>query len=142
MLAVTTGVIVLCYLQAATMPAGGYRRRLSPAVIAGAAGWMAGARALGGSAAHATATARDLREGRGVSDKYGVRDAACPLSTRGGRGGGTRVVGEFSAVHGGQQRGCRDTLACRVPAREEGSECTEGTRRVQSVRVEGRGVST
>jgi hypothetical protein len=40
--------------------AGGYRRRLSPAVVAGAAGWKAGARALGGSAAHTTATARDL----------------------------------------------------------------------------------
>ena len=25
-------------------------------------------------------------EGRGVSDLYGVEDAACPLSTRGGRG--------------------------------------------------------
>jgi hypothetical protein len=30
-------------------------------------------------------------EGRGVSDWYGVRDAACPLSTRGGRGGGAPV---------------------------------------------------
>ena len=27
-------------------------------------------------------------EGRGVSDSYGVRDAACPISTRGGGGGG------------------------------------------------------
>jgi len=27
-----------------------------------------------------------LREGRGVSDQYGVRNAACPLSTRGGGG--------------------------------------------------------
>ena len=26
-------------------------------------------------------------EGRGASDQYGVRDAACPLSTRGGGGG-------------------------------------------------------
>ena len=31
-------------------------------------------------------------EGRGVSDLYGVRDAACPLSTRGGRGGNTRTA--------------------------------------------------
>ena len=37
----------------------------------------------------AAARARGVRlvrsEGRGVSDQYGVRDAACPLSTRGGR---------------------------------------------------------
>ena len=29
-----------------------------------------------------------LRDGRGVSDQYGMRDAACPLSTGGGGGGG------------------------------------------------------
>jgi len=34
--------------------------------------------------------ARARGEGRGVSDQYGVRDAACPLSTRGG--GGTRCA--------------------------------------------------
>ena len=29
------------------------------------------------------ATVWNLREGRGVSDQYGVKDAACPISTKG-----------------------------------------------------------
>jgi hypothetical protein len=37
-------------------------------------------------------TTSDLREGRGVSDQYGVRDAACPLSTRGGGGRHVRIL--------------------------------------------------
>ena len=36
-------------------------------------------------------------EGRGVSDLYGVRDAACPLSTRGGGGGGGGGVASAAA---------------------------------------------
>ena len=35
----------------------------------------------------AATAAHPLREGRGVSDSSGVRDAACPLRTRGGGSG-------------------------------------------------------
>ena len=35
-----------------------------------------------------------VRAERGVSDKYGVRDAACPISTR---GGGGRGAGDLDA---------------------------------------------
>ena len=41
-------------------------------------------------------------EGRGVSDYYGVRDAACPLSTRegGGEGGAPPVLSAGAAALG------------------------------------------
>jgi hypothetical protein len=47
------------------------------------------------AAAAADGRARDVQvrgEERGVSDQYGVRDAACPLSTRGGRAREVQVL--------------------------------------------------
>ena len=42
--------------------------------------------------AHVLLEIARLAAPRGVSDQYGVRDAACPLSTRGRGGGGTRLA--------------------------------------------------
>ena len=58
---------------------------------------MLAAGALGRRGAGRLALAPVRGEGRGVSDQYGVRDAACPLSTRGGVGGGCWAPGPSTA---------------------------------------------
>ena len=50
-------------------------------------------------------------EGRGVSDWYGVRDAACPLSTRGGGGRGGGGGGRTSATTAHTLRPARSARA-------------------------------
>ena len=64
------------------------------------------------AAGRGTRRVRSVRgEGRGVSDQYGVRDAACPLSTRGRGGGG-----------GGAPRAARRGAPAAARARRDGSE--------------------
>ena len=77
-----------------------------------------------------------------MSDWYGVRDAACPLSTRGGGGGGwERTERDRGIVVRGARRGQRD--AARGLERDGevgvGGDC--GARGEANRRPEGRGVS-
>ena len=72
---------------------------------------------------------------------YGVRDAACPLSTR----GGTRLVRLVRGKGrggGARERRAREGGRAQQTTRRLGGCRRAWTRRVQSVRGEGRGVST
>ena len=90
-------------------------------------GWEGGAQPAGTSA---RAAQRAGTEGRGVSDQYGVRDAACPLSTRGGAGGGGT---------------CCSSSARRICARgttRSMSRVRRGGRRIRSVTAKRTGLQT
>ena len=83
---------------------------------------LAGLSAAGSSACPADALSRqrkpcaseNLREGRGVSNYYGVRDSACPLSTRkGGGGAGRSSLRGCAPATSSSRRGSRPCTASR-----------------------------
>jgi hypothetical protein len=87
---------------------------------------------------------REARAGRGVSDQYGVRDAACPLSTRGGGRGGASAAA-CGAAHSRcrtPHAGPRGALGAQRGARGAQEGRKRGARGAQEGRKRGEGART